>query len=427
MKKINLNTINETIYYEKLNNGLDIYLYPKKDIHNNYVTFTTKFGSIYNEFVPIDKDKMIKVPYGVAHFLEHKVFAQKEDPQPEVFFAKSGTICNAYTTFKNTSYLFSGPDNLNENIIYLLDYVQSPYFTEDNVNSEKGIISQEIHMCDDDLGDVMYEHIRKNIFHNNNFKDSIIGTTKDIKSITKEILYTCYNTFYHPSNMFLVICGNFNPEEIINLIKENQDKKKFNDYKEIKTKKIKEPDSVVKEKEIIHKKTEIPKVSYNIKIKNNTKLSTRVFNLYLFIIFSILFDDSSDFDYKCKKENIITNTLYFNLLNCDTHMLVSLINETNNYKELLKRIKKRLSNIIIKETDLERKKKVLISNELFSFDNIEVVNDMLIDSIIFNNKVEDNIIKIIEDLNIKELKELINNLDLSNTATVIIKNKENKE
>ena len=222
MKKIVMNKIDETIYYEKLENGMDVYLYSKDNWNNNYVTFTTRFGSIYNEFVPIDKDKMIKVPYGVAHFLEHKVFAQEEDPQPETFFASSGTICNAYTTFKNTTYLFSGPNELKKNINYLLDYVQSPYFTEDNVESEKGIITQEIHMCDDNISDVMYEHIRKNVFHNNNFKDSVIGTVQDINKITKDTLYTCYNTFYHPSNMFLVVCGNFKKEEILNAIIENQ-------------------------------------------------------------------------------------------------------------------------------------------------------------------------------------------------------------
>ena len=104
MKKISLAGINEEIYYEKLKNGLDIYLYSKEGCTNNYVTFTTKFGSIYNEFIPIDKNKKITVPHGVAHFLEHKVFAQKNDPQPEEYFAKSGALCNAYTTFKNTTF-----------------------------------------------------------------------------------------------------------------------------------------------------------------------------------------------------------------------------------------------------------------------------------------------------------------------------------
>ena len=140
MKEIKLNGIEETIYYKKLDNGLDVYLYNKSNITNNYVTFTTKFGSIYNEFIPINKDKYIKVPHGVAHFLEHKVFAQKENPQPEEFFARSGAICNAYTTFKNTTYLFSGPKNLKENICFLLDFVQEPYFTDENVEKERGII-----------------------------------------------------------------------------------------------------------------------------------------------------------------------------------------------------------------------------------------------------------------------------------------------
>ena len=165
MERIKLNNIDEEIYYEKLDNGLDVYLFNKEGCTNNYVTFTTRFGSIYNEFVPIDENSMVKVPLGVAHFLEHKVFVQESDPQPEEFYASSGALCNAYTTFKNTTYLFSGPNNLKENINFLLDYVQKPFFTEENVESEKGIITQEIHMCDDDPTDVLYEYIRKNSFY----------------------------------------------------------------------------------------------------------------------------------------------------------------------------------------------------------------------------------------------------------------------
>ena len=238
MKIIKLNNIDEEIYYEKLSNGLEVYLYNKEDATNNYVTFTTKFGSVHTEFVPISEEEMIKVPLGVAHFLEHKVFVQKDEPQPEEFFAKSGALCNAYTTFKNTTYLFSGPDKLNENINFLLDYVQEPYFTNENVESEKGIITQEINMCDDDPTDVLYEHIRKNTFHTNPFKDSIIGTTSDINKITPETLFTCYNTFYHPENMFLVVTGNFDKEEVLKVIRDNQEKKEFKPLKEIKLKEL---------------------------------------------------------------------------------------------------------------------------------------------------------------------------------------------
>ena len=424
MKKIKLKNIDEEIFYEKLENGLDVYLYSKNENTNNYVTFTTKFGSIYNEFVPIGENQLIKVPHGVAHFLEHKVFVQKEEPQPEEFFANNGAMCNAYTTFKNTTYLFSGPDKLKDNIEFLLDYVQEPYFTEENVNSEKGIITQEIHMCDDNPTDVLYEYIRKNSFYNNPFKDSIIGTVKDINEITPEILTTCYNTFYHPENMFLVITGNFDVNEILNVVIENQRKKEFKVLNQIKLNKYNEPDKVVKEKEFIKINTPIPKIAYNIKIPlNNLEIDIRKYNLYIFILFSILFDDTSSFDEEVKQENIITNSLYLNILNCDTHLLVSLINETNYYEELIKKIEEQLNNINILEEDLERKKRVLISNELFSFENIEIVNEMIIDNIIFNNKVEEDIISLIKSLNKKELDNIIKNLKLNNKSIVIIKNK----
>ena len=423
MKKIKLNGINEEIIYEKLPNGLDIYLYNKEGITNNYVTFTTKFGSIYNNFTPINEKKNITIPNGVAHFLEHKVFVQEKDPQPEEFFAKSGALCNAYTTFKNTTYLFSGPNNLKENILFLLDYVQSPYFTKENVDSEKGIITQEIHMYEDKPTDVLYESIRKTIFHNNPFKHSVIGTVKDINKVDDEMLYTCYNTFYHPENMFLVITGNFNPEEILNSITEHQIKKKYPKLEEIQTKKYKEPDEVVKEKEIITIKTEIPKISYNLKISLSTTLDIplKIYNLYLFIIFSILFDDTSNFDEELKNENIITNTLNLEMLNCDTHLLISLVNETPNYEKLITKIEETLQNIKITEQDLERKKRVLISNELFSFENIEVINDMIVDNLIFENKIEENMIDIIKNLNIEELNKILDNIDLSNKSIVIVK------
>ena len=421
MKKIKLKESNEIIYYDKLDNGLEVYLYNKDNFHSNYVTFTTKFGSVYNEFVPIGESKMIKVPHGVAHFLEHKVFEQENDPQPMEFFSETGAVTNAYTTFKNTTYLFECSNDLIKNINYLLDFVQSPYFTDENVEEEKGIINEEINMCNDRPADKLYEEIRKNTFSNNNFKDSIIGTHKDISDIDKDILYTCYNTFYHPSNMFLVVTGNFNPDEVFNAIKENQDKKGFKEQEEIKIKKIKENDEVVKKESILNINTEIPKVSYNIKLPFNKKIDKRKYSLYLYIIFACLFDDTSLLDEKLKKDNIITNSIYFNLLNCDTHILISLINETNKYNELLDNIKETLSNIEINKDDFERKKKVLISNELFLYDNIEVVNEMIIDNILFDNKLIDNIIPIIKELNYEELCSVMDSLNLDNNTIVILK------
>ena len=326
MKKITINKVNEDIYYEKLDNGLEVYFYINPTIHNNYVTYTTKYGSIYKEFTPINEDKMINVPNGIAHFLEHKVFVQEIDPQPEEFFAQNGALCNAYTTFKNTTYLFSGPDNLKENIIYLLDYVSSLYLTEKNVESEKDIIIQEINMCNDRPTDILYDMIRKNTIKNNPFKESIIGTAKEVKSITKELLETCYNTFYNSSNMFLVVTGNFDKDEILEAIKENQSKKNQKEIPKIEVKKYKEPDKIVKEKEIIKCNTNIPKVAYSVKINvDKLKVDKRKLNVYMYLLYTLLFGDTSNFDEKMKKQGIITSTLYYNFLDIGSHFILSLI------------------------------------------------------------------------------------------------------
>lgn len=422
MKKIKIKDIEEYIYYEKLDNGLEVYLYTKDNVHNNYVTFTTKYGSVYNEFVPINEDKIKTFPKGIAHFLEHKVFVQKEDPQPMEFFAKSGSICNAYTTFRNTSYLFYATESLKENINYLLDYVQNIYLTEESVESEKGIITEEIHMYEDRPADVLSEKIRLNTLSNNPYKDSIIGTVKDIESITKEDLEVCYHTFYNPSNMFIVVTGNFVPEEIMNTIRENQSKKEFDKLSKIKIKEFKEDNKVVKEKEELTVPTNVPKVAYTLKIPlKDIKLSRRKLHLYSYILFTCLFDETSIFDEQIKKEGIINNTTYVSLLNADTHLLISLINETPKYNEFLYKVKERLTKLEVTEKDFNRKKKVLISNEIFAYENIENVNDIIIDNIIYDGKFEDNPIEVIEELNIEELKYLIKKMDIKNTSTIILK------
>lgn len=422
MKKLTINRVNEDIYYEKLDNGLKVYFYIDENMHNNYVTFTTKYGSVNNEFSYTEDGKYKKFPNGIAHFLEHKVFVEKDDPQPEEYFALSGGMCNAFTTFKNTTYLFSCCNNIYDNVSYLLDFVQNIYLTDESVESEKGIINQEINMCNDRPGDLLYDMIRKNTIKNNPFKESIIGTSKDVFSITKEMLETCYNTFYHPENMFLVVTGNFDPDKMLNVIKENQSKKTFNKFIKPKLKKYIEPDDIVKEKEIVKCNTNIPKLAYNLKINTSKfNMDLRRLSIYMYIIFNFLFGDTSDFDEELKEAGIITNSLYYNLLNIDSHFIITLSNSGENYEKVIEEIEKKLKNITFNESELERKKKVLISNEIFSYENIEMVNDMIIDNILFDDKIETNVIDLIESLNIDELNDIVNKIDFSKKSIVILK------
>ena len=142
MKTIDYKNLDLTLIYEKLDNGLEIFVLPKKNVNNIYVTFNTKYGSNISEFKPFDKDKMVKVPLGIAHFLEHKLFEQEDGTDIFSFYSERGADCNANTNYTKTSYLFSCPNFFKENINMLLDYVQSPYFTDENVNKEKGYYSR---------------------------------------------------------------------------------------------------------------------------------------------------------------------------------------------------------------------------------------------------------------------------------------------
>ena len=419
MKKITIKKINEDIYYEKLDNGLDVYLYVNKNMQNNYVTFNTKYGSVYNEFEY--NGKMTKFPNGIAHFLEHKVFVQKNDPQPEEYYAMNGALCNAYTTFKNTSYIFSGTNNIYDNVNYLLDFVQNIYLTDENVKSEKGIIIQEINMCNDRPSDILYDKIRMNTIKVNPFRESIIGTAKEVKSITKEMLLKCYNKFYNPGNMFLVVTGNYDKDKMLDVIKKNQDSKKFSKEEIFKLKTYKEPDSIVKDREVIKCNTDIPKMAYSIKIPiDKFNMDERKLSIYIFIIFNLLFGDTSLFDYECKKDGIITSTLYYNILDIDSHFIISLVNTGDKYEELIKRIDDSFKNISFDLNEFNRKKKVLISNEVFSYENMEMINDMIVDNIIFDNKIEDNIIDIINSVNMDELNKIVKKIDFNNKSIVIL-------
>ena len=218
MTSHNLDKMDLTIYEDVLANGLKIYVIPKENVNGYYITLSTKYGSIHNEFIPNDKTEYIKVPDGVAHFLEHKVFEQKDGIDPFTFYSERGCDANANTSNYKTTYLFSGTNFFSEGLNYLLDYVQSPYFTDENVNKEKGIIEQEIKMYDDSPYYKLYDGVIYNAFVNHPIKYPIAGTVESINKITKEDLYTCYNTFYHPSNMFLVVTGNVDYKEVIDLV-----------------------------------------------------------------------------------------------------------------------------------------------------------------------------------------------------------------
>ena len=216
----------EDVYTEEMDNGLQVVIIPKQEFNKTYALFTTKYGSIDNEFIPMGMKKFVSVPDGIAHFLEHKMF-EKEDGDVFQHFSKQGASANAYTSFTKTSYLFQASDHIYENLGLLIDFVQNPYFTDETVEKEKGIIAQEIQMYQDNPDWQLQFALLNNLFPKHPIHIDIAGTVESIQDITAEDLYMCYDTFYHPSNMQLVIVGNIDPEIAMAFVRDNQRRKDY--------------------------------------------------------------------------------------------------------------------------------------------------------------------------------------------------------
>lgn len=203
----------------KHKSGCTILLFPMPEFSSAYAVFGTKYGSVDTTFKTKDTDEYITVPEGIAHYLEHKLFENDECDALELY-TKTGASANAFTSFDCTAYLFSCTQKFNENLRILLNFVQDPYFTDENVEKERGIITQEIKMYLDDPGTrVMYNCLGA-VYHNNPVRVDIAGTVDSIQKINKELLYKCYNSFYNLNNMVLSIAGNFNPDEALGICDE---------------------------------------------------------------------------------------------------------------------------------------------------------------------------------------------------------------
>ncbi len=420
MKKEKFKNLDLDIYFETLDNGLEIIIVPMPKINNIYATFSTKYGSNKIEFVPLNEKKMIKVPLGIAHFLEHKLFEQEDKQDPFSFYSARGAEANANTNNEKTTYLFAGPQFFEDNLNYLLDYVQSPYLTDENVEKEKGIIIQEAKMYMDDPDTVLYEKLLFNAFNTHPIRYPIIGTLDSINNITKEELYTCYNTFYHPSNMCVVITGNVEAEKAIEIIKTNQINKDFKQAKKIEVKEYQEDNKVEKEEEVINLNVSIPKTAIGIKIKIDSK------NLYKNLIYTTLFFDTnfgttSLFTKEMIEKEIINSNLLLDFINTDNHMLFLIANDSKNPDEFIKQVKKQLKQKILNEDDFNRKKKTLISSLIYMSDNVYNLNELIMSDITRYGSFNFNRYEDIKNLSFKEYKKYINDLDISNITTCIVK------
>ena len=371
--------LKEKLYVEKLENGLTIMILPRKTTQKKYAMWGVNFGSIDNHFINPDNNKEIKIPDGVAHFLEHKMFEQENGVNSLDSLSSLGVDANAYTTNDYTTYLFECTDNFYEALDELMDYVQHPYYTDENVEKEKGIIGQEINMYDDYPTWKVYMNAMECLYHNNPVKLDIAGTIESITPITKETLYDCYNTFYTPSNMLMVITGDFEPEKLIQEIKNRIVK---NENKgEIKRIYPKEPEEINKEK--IEAVMDVNNSIFVIAIKDKTlenETEQVKKHIAIEILLNIIAGKSSKLYKELYEKGIVMSPLDLDYEFSKQYAHIVISGQSNEPERVMKELKKEIEKLKkegLEKQQFERIKKKIYGDYITEYNDISGVARML--------------------------------------------------
>lgn len=411
MKKIKLENTNEVLYYDKLDNGLEVYMLPNNNVNKFYLTLNTRFGSINTKFKYDNKE--YDMPKGIAHYLEHLSF-NMENGSVFDHYSKIGSSINAFTTYDITSYNVTSNNRFKENLEYLLEYVYTPYFTKELFQSEKGVIEEEVKMYKDDPGMTIVNGTLNNVFVNDERKYLVGGSVKDVKSIKLEDVITCYNAYYNPKNMFLIITGNFNPNEALAITSEQMNKLNINNDFNVKDIYPKEPEKVNKKEEIIKMNVDKPKVSIGIKIPKNNfknlKLDNYLLKIYISSILDINFGNTSLLLEELQKGSIVDD-LDYTVIESNDYFIVLILSSTY-YPEYFKdKIIEKFNSLNIEDSDLKRVAKVNISNYILLFDSVVAVNNYIMDEVMDNNEVNTGFMNIMRNLNIDTCKKILTKLN----------------
>lgn len=417
MRNINIEVsrnLGESTYITTLEDGLKVYICKKKGFNKKIGIFGTKYGSLDNDFIDIRTRKRIKVPDGIAHFLEHKLFENQKGNALDMF-SEIGVDSNAYTSFDRTIYYFETSNRFEKAIDILIKMIKEPYFTDENVAKEQGIISQEISKYDDDTKYTVYYNLLRAMYQKNPIRVNIAGTIESISYINKELLYTCYNTFYSPQNMFILVIGDVDVNKTIELI-DNKMKKYDGDITpNVKIKKFipDEPKDIL-QKEITQKMDiYMPRINIGYKLPIVEGEEITKCEVISYIISEMYFSTLSDFFQKEYSEEKIDAPvdLYYEGGDTFSHVVISanskkidlieedILNYIEDIKE--KQIDEELFNIV---------KRNIIGNIIFSSESLSSSGSTIIESILRGTSVYKEI-EVLENITSKDIKDFLNKLD----------------
>jgi predicted Zn-dependent peptidase len=416
--------LGERLLSKRSKNGLQIYVMPKKDYNKIFAMYSTHYGSIDSEFIVPDTGEHIKVPEGIAHFLEHKMF---EMEYGNVFdkFAELGASSNAFTNYTNTTYLFSATSYFKENLQLLLEYVETPYFTEPSVEKEKGIIAQELRMYEDEPQWQVLLNLLKCLYHEHPVRIDIGGTVESIQKIHVDTLYKCYNTFYHPSNMIFFVIGSIEPEQVFELVENNESAKGLTPQDDIKRIYPKEPSTVNKSTYITHLDVNEPlflmgfkdaDVGYDGPLLLKKEVTTG-------ILLEAMLGRSSELYERLYEQGLIDDRFSFSYEGQKDYGFCTIGGETRDPDKLHKELKKSISNSIekgINVKDFERVKKKYIGEFIQSFNSLEFIATSFVSYHHKNINIFDYM-KVLQGITEEDItKRLKSFFDFSKHATSIV-------
>ncbi len=408
LSNIKSDLLREEIYFEELENGLKIFFMPRRGYTKQYALFATNYGSNDNAFIAPGENTVTEVPKGIAHFLEHKLF---EEPNGSIFdkFAELGSDVNAYTNFTSTCYLFSSTDKFFENLKLLIEFVQSPYFTNENVEKEKGIIEQEIRMYDDSPNWKVFFNALRSMYHFHPVRNDIAGTIESIRKIAKEDLYKCYQTFYSPQNMIVFVTGDVDENKVFDMIRSSSIQGEYKGKEEVRRIYPKEPDTVVQN--LIEENLDVSIPLFNIAFKdidNGLKGEELLHKeLSIRILLDMLFGMSSDFYTNLYEEGLINNTFEYDYTGEIQYGHSMLGGESKNPHKVLEKLSEYIEQIKkngLNRDDFDRIKRKLIGRHLASYNSVEFVATVFVNYYFKNINIFDYI-KQLRNIEFKSVEE----------------------
>ena len=420
--------LHEHYYKCRHKSGLDIYVFPKK-MTTAYALFGTKYGSVDNCFRPCGASTPITVPDGIAHYLEHRMFTQRDGSDITERFSEYGADANAYTTFTKTVYLFSCTENFDESLGALVDFVTEPHFTEELVERERGIIVQEIKMGDDNPYDRCFYGLLESMYQNNSVRINIAGTEESVSQITAEMLRDCYRTFYTPSNMAIVVCGNVTPEQVMFIVEQHLPAdfvsgETKREYKE-------EPKEVFRA--LYEARMPVAKPIFTIGIKDVApddakKRMSRDASMQ--ILCEILFSRSGRLYNELFESEMISPELSYGYSITEQFAFLTVGGEADDPTFVFEKIKQYIrekQRARILPSDFERYKRVMLAEYIKDFDSTEEIANNMIDYIFDGGDIFD-CYEAIERVTLKDVEALLDTVfDESAFCLSVIRPEEKKE